>query len=302
LTWQKRGRIYAPDASFWWAKSYAHSPTPYLMDDCIRVYYAGLDENHYGRIGYVDLEKDNPSQIRYIAPEPILDLGDLGTFDDCGLVPSFLMKKDDSFYLYYSGFQRTERVPYMLFAGMAMSRDGIHFERYSQSPILDRNPEELFLRSAPTILFEDGLYKLWYASAVGWTTVNGQPYPQYHIRHAHSRDAIHWQTEAAPSIDFGDDDEFGLARPWIFKENNQYTLWYSIRSRSRPYRVGKAISKDGLNWQRVDDEISISVSAEGWDSEMICYPTVIELNNQKLMFYNGNRHGSTGFGYAVWED
>lgn len=302
MAWQKRGLIYAPDASLWWAKAYAHLPTAYLMDDCIRVYYAGLDENNYGRIGYVDLERDNPNQIRYIAPEPVLDLGELGTFDDCGVVPSCLIKRDDTFYLYYIGFQRAERVPYMLFTGLATSKDGSHFERYSRTPILDRTPEEPFLRSAPTILLEDNLYKMWYVSAIGWKTINGRLYPEYNIRHATSQDAISWQVVNSPSVDFNNPDEFGFGRPWIIREKDTYNLWYSIRSRSQPYRIGKAISSDGLNWQRIDDEVTIHASATGWDSEMICYSNIIEINQQQVMFYNGNQHGRTGFGYAIWED
>jgi hypothetical protein len=34
---------------------------------------------------------------------------------------------------------------------------------------------------------------------------------------------------------------------------------------------------------------------------MICYPAVVDVNGRRLMFYNGNRHGATGFGVAVLE-
>ena len=39
----------------------------------------------------------------------------------------------------------------------------------------------------------------------------------------------------------------------------------------------------------------------GWDSKMICYAAVIDVKGQRLMFYNGNRHGESGFGVAVLE-
>lgn len=299
MQWQKQGRIYNPDGTLWWAKSYAHLPTAYVMDDAIRVYYTGLDENKYGRIGYIDLDKNNPSNILYIAPEPVLDLGELGTFDDCGTVPSCIIERDNKIYLYYIGFQRTERVPYMLFSGLAISEDGINFERYSRTPILDRTPDEPFLRSAPTILCEDDVYKMWYVSARKWTSIHNQLYPKYIIRYATSNDAINWQVSDSPSIDFNDEAEFGFGRPWITKEDNQYVLWYSIRSETHPYRIGKAISDDGLNWERIDNQVTIKASDDGWDSEMICYSNIIQINNQSVMFYNGNQHGRTGFGYAT---
>ena len=298
MNWEKRGLIYCPDGRNWWAKHYAHLPTAHVLDDRIRVYYAGLDENNFGRIGYVDLAKDNPSQILYIAPEPILELGDLGTFDDCGLVPSDIIVHEGKIYLYYIGFQRAERVPYMLFAGLAISEDGINFERYSRTPILDRTDKEPFLRSATTLIVEDDLFKMWYVSANKWTTVDEKLYPEYIIRHAQSKDGIHWETLEPISVDLAD-DEFGLGRPWAIKDGDTYRLWYSIRSRTRPYRMGYAESKDGIHWERKDEKAGIYASETGWDSEMICYANVVKIQDQWIMFYNGNQHGRTGFGYAI---
>ena len=79
-------------------------------------------------------------------------------------------------------------------------------------------------------------------------------------------------------------------------------MWYSIRSTHEPYKIGYAESIDGLNWTRKDHLVGIHRSDTGWDSEMICYPCVIPFKGKYYMFYNGNRHGSTGFGYAIWED
>ncbi len=34
---------------------------------------------------------------------------------------------------------------------------------------------------------------------------------------------------------------------------------------------------------------------------MVCFAAVIDVNGRRLMFYNGNRHGATGFGVAELE-
>jgi predicted GH43/DUF377 family glycosyl hydrolase len=70
------------------------------------------------------------------------------------------------------------------------------------------------------------------------------------------------------------------------------------------YRIGYAWSNDLLAWQREDDLAGINVSESGWDSEMITYPCVVQVDSQYLMFYNGNGFGTSGFGYAIasWED
>ena len=76
-------------------------------------------------------------------------------------------------------------------------------------------------------------------------------------------------------------------------------MWYAIRSFSKLYSIGYAESEDGIHWVRRDGDVGIAASDSGWDSEMICYPCVVNLEGELIMFYNGNGHGATGFGYAV---
>jgi hypothetical protein len=75
-------------------------------------------------------------------------------------------------------------------------------------------------------------------------------------------------------------------------------MWYSIRGFKDLYKMGYAESTDGIHWERKDQQVGISPSDIGWDSEMICYPCVIDVKGKRYMFYNGNRHGESGFGYA----
>jgi hypothetical protein len=128
--------------------------------------------------------------------------------------------------------------------------------------------------------------------------VNGEPYPRYVVRTTESVDGLVWSAGGSPCIDLAG-DEFGIGRPWVVRDPDRFRMWYSIRSHSRPYRIGYAESADGLQWNRRDGRAGIEVSASGWDSEMVCYAAVIDVNGRRLMFYNGNRHGATGFGVAV---
>ena len=102
--------------------------------------------------------------------------------------------------------------------------------------------------------------------------------------------------------DLADDDEFGFGRPFVLKEDGLFKMWYSIRTRSKGYRLGYAESRDGQSWTRKDSEVGIDVSAHGWDSEMICFACVQRTRYGTYMFYNGNNYGETGFGVAVWQD
>jgi hypothetical protein len=54
-----------------------------------------------------------------------------------------------------------------------------------------------------------------------------------------------------------------------------------------------------MTWSRMDQVNGLDVLHGGWDSTMACYPFVILIDGQIVMFYNGNGFGQTGFGYAV---
>ena len=62
--------------------------------------------------------------------------------------------------------------------------------------------------------------------------------------------------------------------------------------------MGYAESYDLVNWIRDDSKAGIEASNEGWDSEMVCYPHVVEVEGKYFMFYCGNGFGQGGFGYA----
>lgn len=299
MKWQKQGLVYAPSGEKWWAKGYAHIPTVEIVDgSLIRVYFAALDGNKFGRIGHVELDIDNPRHILNVAAEPLLDLGEPGTFDDCGTVPSCILNFGGKRHLYYIGFQRAERVPYMLFTGLAMENQG-GFAKYSKTPILDRTSEEPFSRSAPHVMMDEGALKMWYWSCTEWT--NGDRGVRYHnvIRYATSSDAIHWEPHQHVCIRPAAPDEYSVGRPWVIRNGDLYQMWYSVRSFSKLYSIGYAESADGIHWLRKDGEAGITISEEGWDSEMVCYPCVVKVKGQLYMFYNGNGHGATGFGYAI---
>ena len=299
--WCKLGLVWRPSGRHWWARQYAHLPTPELIDErTIRVYFSALDDQKFGRPGWVDLDARDPTRVLREADEPLLDLGDPGTFDDSGVVPSCFAPVAGRRCLYYIGWQRCQRVPYKIFTGLAEPRgDGLG--RTSVVPIMDRTPTEPFIRANPTILIENGRYRAWYVSATSWARVGDQPYPDYVVRHAESADGQNWSDSGPVCIGHESPDEFGISRPWVLRDADRYRMWYSIRSRSAPYRIGCAESFDGLNWTRKDGEVGIHRSDDGWDAEMICFPAVIDVHGKRLMFYNGNRHGATGFGVAVLE-
>jgi sucrose-6-phosphate hydrolase SacC (GH32 family) len=79
-------------------------------------------------------------------------------------------------------------------------------------------------------------------------------------------------------------------------------LLYSARTKSRgDYRLGLAVSSDGVTWERRDHEVGIEPSGSGWDSDAIAYGSAVEHDGHVYLFYCGNERGKTGFGYAELE-
>ena len=83
-----------------------------------------------------------------------------------------------------------------------------------------------------------------------------------------------------------------------------FSYRYSLdcRSKGRGYRLGYAFSDDLNNWTRDDTNVGIGLSDEGWDSEMISYGHVFELDKHIYMVYQGNHFGRVGFGLAKLEN
>jgi predicted GH43/DUF377 family glycosyl hydrolase len=304
MKWIKRGLIYSARRDRWWARSHGLLPTAEVIEERrIRVYFTALDDHKFGRIGYVEFDIKEPPKILYFTAEPVLDLGPIGTFDDSGVNPSSLVEVNGKKYLYYIGWQRTQRAPYMIFSGLALSEDqGSTFKKHSRVPVLDRTAEEPFSRSAPFVRREEDGFRVWYWSCLEWSMDGGSLHYNNVIRCAASPDGIRWAGTGVVCLAPGGDD-YSLGRPWVVKDDGTYKMWYSIRSKSKekPYRIGYAESQDGLQWRRKDEEVGIDVSPTGWDSEMICFPCVIDVEGERYMFYNGNRHGEEGFGFAQLE-
>ncbi|HEX7517106.1 MAG TPA: hypothetical protein VF345_07445 [Chthoniobacterales bacterium] len=279
-----------------------------LNEEVLRIYFGTRDARGLSHIGYVDVEADNPVKVIAVSEEPVLPLGELGTFDDRGIMPSWILRHGERKFFYYIGWNPQVSVSYRLSIGLAISDDGGRtFTKYSDGPVCDRSIEEPFFNTAPCVRLDGGTWRMWYISCTGWEVIDDRPEPRYHVKYADSIDGIHWRKTGRVCLDY---DHFAAAigRPCVYKDNQTFRMFYSYRStrdyRSDPsqsYRLGYAESDDGLTWMRKDAEVGIQRSDSGWDSQMIEYCSVYEHKGRKFMLYNGNGFGKSGFGYAELE-
>lgn len=305
MKWSKKGLICSHDTlNLPWYKKNTMVPLPYLINDqCLRIFVTFCDEHNIGRIGYLDVNPENPAEIIDYSKAPVLDIGDEGCFDDNGVVTASLMQHGGALYLYYSGYQSCIKVPYLIFAGVAISHDhGQTFTKISNRvPILDRIHGEVGTRCVPFVLKEGDIFKMWYTadSQDGWLSASSKKLPLYDLKYAESSSPIDWPRKTGEiALTFNNADEHGIAKCSVWKEDGLYKIIYSIRSLSKKYRLGYGESKDGLRFKRLDNLVGIDVSSSGWDSEMVAFAERFAYRDKVYLFYCGNHYGMGGIGYA----
>jgi hypothetical protein len=305
--WTKRGVVFSATGQFPWMAHHACVPVPDLLDNGrLRIYFGPRDGEGRTRVGFIEVDPDEPSIVHYVHDRPVLDLGRLGAFDDSGAMPACIVDNGSDKYLYYIGWNRGVTVPYRNSVGLAISRDGgLTFERVWEGPVVDRTRTEPFFTASPFVLKEEDQWRMWYASSTGWLEVDGHPEPLYEIKYAESDDGIEWRRDNVTCIEPLHPEEAN-ARPWVVRDGALYRMWFCFRGSrgyrddpSQSYRIGYAESDDGIAWTRMDDRAGIDLSIEGFDDVMLTYPSLYEHRNVRHLLYNGNGFGLTGIGHAV---
>ena len=280
-----------------------------INDKIWRIYYTTRDTRGRSRPSYLEVEAGNPKNIVYVHDHPLLDIGKIGTFDDCGVSVLSVLDFEGKKYMYYLGWTVRNTVSYHNSLGLAISEDGGKtFSKFSEGPLLSPTYKEPYCNGASFTMLDGVVWRLWYTSFVGWEVYDNHPEPLYHIKYAESKNGVDWKRDQIVSVDFVDSQKGGIARPSVLKEGDIYKMWYTYRkahdyrtNKENSYRIGYAESSDGKVFVRLDDRMHVSVSVDGWDSIMMTYPHVIKHQGKYWMFYNGNTFGKTGFGYATCE-
>ncbi|MEI6696953.1 MAG: glycosylase [Bacteroidota bacterium] len=314
--WKKLGRVFNPidikDRP--WLNEFAQAPCVLIFDKFVRVYFSCRpkpDENkqYVSYSAYVDLKRDNLFEIINVSNTPILSLGERGTFDEFGTYPTSVIRNGNEILAYYGGWTRCESVPFNVAIGIARSNDnGKTFEKLGIGPVLSYSINEPFVLSGPKIRKFNNYWYLFYIAGRKWILADGKPEPVYKIRMATSIDGINWIKHDKDLIESRIEQNEAQASPDVFFYEGKYHMFFcyrfsaNYRGKENGYRIGYAYSDDLENWYRDDTKVGIDVSEEGWDSEMISYPHIFELDNKLYMFYLGNQVGKYGFGLAELEN
>lgn len=291
-----------------WVSSHCQVPTVLVTGDhSIRVFFASRGENQYSHILFVDLMLGGDGQwtLTSISEAPVLSPGPTGFFDEHGVFPSSIVVHNGIYYMYYIGWAQGNIAPlFYASIGLALSRDGVNFERHSIAPLLSRSEHDPCLVTAPHVYLDNEKWRMTYVSGVKWgQKTNGELQSYYHIKTAISDDPYSWKRDGHVAIDFAGEEETNIARSSVLKlAERDYRMWYSfVHSDIGKYRIGYAESEDGESWIRRDQLAGIGLDSE-YATNSICYPNVFEIRGEFYMLYNGNSFGKDGFGIAKCVD
>jgi predicted GH43/DUF377 family glycosyl hydrolase len=165
---------------------------------------------------------------------------------------------DTSWYMWFSGLDISN---FNSQVGLAVSSDGLNWQRYSEDPVLSRGAYgswDYTVVYAGTVLFDEGIYKMWY------TGMNGS---DYNIGYAASSDGITWaKYEDNPIL-------HSSANPKVIKTAGSYQMWFNANY-GNELAIWYATSNDGISWQTSGMPV-LRPDAGTFDDEGTSAPSVV---------------------------
>ena len=293
--WSKLGLIIKPTKKKF-SQTHCMVPTPFkLSKDKFRVFFATRNKKNQSNISYCDISFKKKIEIKH-TNNISLSLGELGTFDDSGVLPSSIIKNKNMYFLYYIGWQPRKTTRYSLLPGLAISKNLSKFKRFSKAPILFNNDNEPYsILTAPFVLkLKKNNWFMWYVSCEKW--VHSQ-HPKYNVKLAVSKNGYEWKQTHHVCIQLKK-NERAIARPYVIFEKNKFRMWYSFEKKIGNYKIGYAESKDGKNWKRMDNLFNFTSRKSFKDNQMQEYPSIIRSSKNQYILYNGNNYGKYGINFA----
>lgn len=299
MRWRKLGQLYCPEPVHPKLASHAANPLAVLLQgDVYRVFFSGRDEQNRSSVGFVDVDVVK-QEVIHIHDKPVFEHGQEGSFYSCGVSIGNCYEADGHRYMLFMGWQYPPGGHWRGDIGRLVLDPDFSLRIDGDEPFMSTDATDPISLSYPWVMpRENGVYRMWYGSTVTWDAGNGEML--HVIKHAVSNDGHHWQRDGV-AVPYSLGTAQAFSRPSVLGNQDEgYHMWFSYRSGSgEKYRIGYAYSLSGETWDLRIKETGIDVSAFGWDSEMIEYPFVFDHKGERLMLYNGNGYGKTGFGIAA---
>lgn len=130
--------------------------------------------------------------------------------------------------------------------------DNTIYRKISGGAVMERSIHNPMAVSAPFVIHENGIFRMWYISFISWDEHDGRLEPVYVVKHAVSDDGINRQCDDHICVDSSCPDE-SIGRPRVIKDDGIYKMWFPQRGNNgyrtgvgEHYMIGYAESEDGI--------------------------------------------------------
>ena len=304
MKWQKLGLLYDTCEPGRHPKllSHAANPLPILIDgDVYRIFFNGRDVDNRSSVGAVDIDivKRELVNEHYL---PFFEYGPPNSFFADGVSIGNCYEVNGVRYMLFMGWQTPEIGHWRGEIGRLIVSPELSLKLDSSVPLISCDTVDPISLSYPCVLTRSASsFDMWYGSTLTWDAGNEEML--HIIRHASSTNGHQWHRSGKTAVPYQLGHAQAFSRPTVIQnDHGDFEMWFSFRGGlGKKYRIGYATSHDGFTWILDLEHIGISVSSNGWDSEMIEYPFVFNHKGERYMLYNGNGYGKSGFGLAILE-
>ena len=301
--WKKLGKIYSLEQGGLNNKLKSHAANPLAIQvdgDLYRVFFSSRDDANRSSVGAIDFDLARRELVRQY-DNTFFEHGRTGSFYSDGVSIGNCYEVGGVTYMMFMGWQRPRTGHWRGDIGRLVLTSNFTLALDSSDPYLTADAIDPVSLSYPWVLpAKDGGFDMWYGSTISWDVGNGEML--HVINHATSDDGHRWSRHGlALPYKLGYAQAF--SRPAVVRNcDGSLEMWFSYRSGGNSrYRIGYAKKTESSGWVIDVDKSGITVSDQGWDSEMVEYPFVLDHDGERYMFYNGNGYGHTGFGLAILE-
>lgn len=297
MTWRRLGWIEPPAGRPSWWSSHAGFPTVVSVSgNEVLLFVASRDEAQKSSCALLRIALA-PNEVSLVdsGRRPLLEPGESGCFDESGVNVTYATSSHDQISVWYHGWFLRREGGWTNSIGHATGslEDGL--QRRSTAPVFDRSSDDPTSLGYPFWFNFPSGQKLFYCSYEKYGVPPlGQPY-SYRVKFANGPSLV----RSGPILPHLNGCQ-AQSRPCVVKYRDRYRMFVSVKGQH--YRIESAESKDGISWEWSGDEWSLWPSGKGGETLETAYAYVFEHDSRLAMFYNGDGHGATGVGVAIWDD
>jgi hypothetical protein len=198
---------------------------------------------------------------------------------------------DGGLVAYFSGSIGEESSPIYVI-GRATSDDGISWDK-APEPVMEAELpwEQTFDAGGfevggvlePTVLYEDGRWRMWY---VGFGR-DDDSLDYARIGYAESVDGITWNRQPESVLEGGEGFEaLGVSHPDVVADpRGGYHMFYVGIGEDEQIRMGHAYSEDGIEWERNPANPIIAGVPGEFDAELVGGPSAVFVGDELQLFH-----------------